>query len=247
MSKKMNKDEVYDFKTEFSPSISKIILRVEWEAAKNTGYAPMDLSCSLTDSYSNPMDLIFLDKLSNDSKTVVHQGEDSNNRGEISYEEIHVNLKDLDIYIDGLAFTIFANPSIIDGTSVIDDGKIILDKCLAVLINADNGNEICRYEIEPGDMTDNSIVICAISRTNNGWYFKAIGEKNGPFSFQNLNSKVKTLKLGRLATTGYLKAYLQIFKFLPLKYVLLHILMWLIIFGFIFYELYHLIKTFFNF
>jgi tellurium resistance protein TerD len=247
MSKQMNKGEVYDFKTEFSTSISKIILRVEWESDKYTSYAPMDLSCSITGSYSNPLDLIYLDKLSNDSKTVVHQGDDSNNMGEISFEEIHVNLEDLDLYLDGLAFTVFANPSIIGGNSVIDDEKIILDKCLAILINADNGNEICKYEIEPGDVTDNSIIMCAISRTDHGWYFKAIGDKIGPFSFQNLNAKIKTLKLGRSAEKGYFRAYLQIFKYLPFKYILLHILFWLMLFSYIFYMVYQFIKSFFKF
>ena len=148
----------------------------------------MDLACSITDSYGNPSELVFLDKLANGSNTVVHQGDDTSSKSDHSYEEIHANLKDLDNYMDGLAFTVFANPNIIEGPPMVEDGSINLAKCLAILINADNGNEICRYEIEPGDVTDNSIIMCAISRTNDGWYFKAIGDKIGPFSFENLES-----------------------------------------------------------
>ncbi len=228
MSNKINTGEAYDFKNQFGQNVSNIILRIEWISNENNMYAPIDISCILLNGWGHCVETINYENLSNSNKSVVHNGDDLNRDSDIDYEEIKINFKDIDLYIEGFVFTVFANPGLNENRKMDKkDETILLDNCIAKLINADNGNEICKYEIKKIDISDGTILMCAILKTEQGWIFKALGSGIGSYVSDDVNEEIEEMKLGSLRSKGLFNSYIQTLKDMEPKYKLIQVAIWL--------------------
>jgi stress response protein SCP2 len=229
MSKKINTGEVYNFKTQFEQNVSNIILRIEWISNENNLYAPIDISCVLLNGWGHCVETINSDNLSNLNKSVVHNGNDLDQDSDIDYEEIKINIKNIELYTEGFVFTVFANPGLNENGEVSEEDEIILlDNCIAKLINADNGNEICNYEIAEIDISDGTILMCAILKTEQGWSFKALGYSIESYISDDVNDEIEEMKLGSLRSKGLFNSYIETLKGMEPKYKLIQVAIWLL-------------------
>ncbi len=229
MSNKLNTGEAYDFKTQYGQNVSNIILRIEWISNENNLYAPIDISCVLLNGWGHCVETINYENLSNNNKSVEHKGDDLDQDSDIDYEDIKINFKDIDLYTEGFVFTVFANPGVNENGEVDnEDETILLDNCIAKLINTDNGNEICKYEMKEIDISDGTILMCAILKTEQGWSFKALGYGIESYISDDVKDEIEEMKLGRLRSKGLFNSYIETFKGIEPKYKLIQVAIWLL-------------------
>jgi tellurium resistance protein TerD len=243
MLNKINTGEAYDFKTQFGQNVSNIILRIEWISNENNLYAPIDISCVLLNGWGSCIETINYENLSNSNKSVVHKGDDLDQDSDIDYEEIKINLTNIDLYIEGFVFTVFANPGLNENGEVDKEDEIILlDNCIAKLINADNGNEICKYEIEEIDISEGTILMCAILKTEQGWSFKALGYGIESYISDDVKDDIEEMKLGRLRSKGLFNGYIETFKGMEPKYKRMQVALWILVAAGIIYSVFFFIS-----
>jgi stress response protein SCP2 len=247
MSNKINTGEAFDFKTQYGQNVTNIILRIEWISNEINLYAPIDISCVLLNGWGHCVETINFENLSNSNKSVVHKGDDLDQDSDIDYEEININFKDIDLYTEGFVFTVFANPYLNENGEVDnEDETILLDNCIAKLINADNGNEICKYEMKEIDISAGTILMCAILKTEQGWSFKALGYGIESYISHDVKDEIEEMKLGRLRNKDLFNSYIETFKGMEPKYKLIQVTIWLLFAAGIVYSVF-LFKRFFNY
>ena len=244
MSKKLFAAEDFNFKTEFNSTISNITIRVEWDTLNQDIYIPIDIQCGLLDGWGRCMELIDCDTTSTMTKSVVHMGDDlDHEEAEINYEEINIKLSDIENFLEGFVITVFSNPPVNDDGEPDEKYKNIkLNNCNAYLINTDTDDEICKFELGAVDLSDETIIMCAVLKTENGWNFKALGYGIYAETNEDIRDEIEDLKLGRLKKKDLVTTYFQMFKGLELKYKLMQVAIWIFFALAIFYNIYRFIK-----
>lgn len=243
MSNNLNRNEAYDFKTQNEQKFSKIILRIEWISNENNLNAPIDISCELLNGWGHCIESINNENLSNSSKSVVHKSYDHDQDSDIEYKEIKINFKDIDLYIEGFVFTVFANPGVSISGKLGNKGEtLLLDYCYAKLIDADNGNEICKYEMKNIDITEGAIIMCAVLKSEQGWRFKALGNIIESDISDEIKDEIEEMKLGRLRSIGLINSYIETFKGMEPKYKRIQVAIWLLFSASIVYSVLYFIR-----
>lgn len=97
-----------------------------------------------------------------DNRTGIGEGDD---------EQIIV---DLDLVAPNIEKIIFI-VTIFDATSKRQTFGMV-QNAFARLVDQENNEEICRYELSNDYSTDTCIQFCSLNRTFNGWQFEAIGK-----------------------------------------------------------------------
>ena len=165
MSINLKKEQKFEFNLVKSEIINQVYMGIGWDPADEDEEIDLDASCVVLDAENDFIDLIYFGKLLSKDEAIKHLGDNLTGDGEGDDEAINVNLKELNEDAHSIFFTI---------TSYSGQSFEELKNCVARLVNADNGKEMCRYELNSiGDHT--AVIMCKLSRQNGGWEFKALG------------------------------------------------------------------------
>lgn len=165
MSINLQKEQKFNFNLVKSELINKVYMGIGWDPADEDDDVDLDASCVLLDAENEVIEVIDFGNLISEDESIEHLGDNLTGDGDGDDEVINVNLKELSDDVHSLVFTI---------TSFSGQSFEEINNCVARLVNADTGKEMCKYELNSiGDHT--AVIMCRLSRQNGGWEFKAIG------------------------------------------------------------------------
>lgn len=158
-------------------TMKKVHIGVGWDMnAFDTDPLDLDLSCFLLNKNMKTRvdgDFIFYNNMEGCEGAVLHNGDNRTGAGDGDDESMQIDLNGVPFDITTIMFVL----SIYKG----DEKEHYLSKlrnCYIRLVNANNMQEMLRYEIAPEieDCKAAAILVASLNREGPKWHFKAIGE-----------------------------------------------------------------------
>lgn len=162
--------------TKGNPGLKKVVVGLGWDTnAFDTGSA-FDIDSSaflLTDAgkVSKPEDFVFYGNLNHPSGAVSHCGDNLTGAGDGDDEQIMVDISRLPSNVGKVVFTV----NIYDARTKGQHFGLI-ENAFIRLVNMDNNQEICRYNLSENYNNMTGLVVGEIYRKGNEWKFNAIGQ-----------------------------------------------------------------------
>lgn len=183
MSINLKKEQKFNFNLVKSEFINNVFMGIGWDPANEDDDVDLDASCVLLDGENEVIEVIDFGNLTSEDEAIEHLGDNLTGDGDGDDEVINVNLKELSEDVQSLVFTI---------TSFSGQSFEEINNCVARLVNADTGVEMCKYELNAiGDHT--AVIMCRLSRQNGGWEFKALGIGTEGESADDLTDEIEAL------------------------------------------------------
>lgn len=136
----------------------------------------LDASVIMFDGSKNPVDLVWFQQLESKDGSIQHGGDNLTGEGDGDDEVIYVDLQSLPRIVKYLVFTV---------NSFRGQTFNEVDNAFARLVDATNGQEICRYSLtEQGSHT--GVIMSSMEQTSDGWKMTAHGKAAGGRSVQDL-------------------------------------------------------------
>jgi len=158
------------------PGLKKIRVGLGWDTnATDTG-TDFDLDASafvlgadgkvLGDEW-----FIFYNQTTSPDGAIVHKGDNRTGAGEGDDEVIEIDLDKVDPKVDKIVFTV----TIHDAQARHQNFGQVNNSFVRV-VNADDNNEIAKYELDEDYSTETAINFGELYRKNGEWRFKAVGD-----------------------------------------------------------------------
>lgn len=156
--------------------ISRLHLGLGWDPVKKTGGflsglfggggdIDLDASCIVFDASKSAIDTIWFQQLKSANGSIVHTGDNLTGAGDGDDEVIKVDVTKLDPAAQHLVFLV---------SSFRGQTFDQVDNAFCRVLDDSNSTELCRYTLsEKGGHT--GVVMGVLSRSANGWGFKAVG------------------------------------------------------------------------
>ncbi len=161
--------------TKSEPGLKKINVGLGWDLRATDG-ADFDLDASaflLAESgkVRNDQDFIFYNNAKSSDGAVEHLGDNRTGEGEGDDEVVAVNLEGVpaDVQKVVVAVTIHEAETRRQNFGMVQSAFIRV-------VNADNNNEIARYDLSEDASTEAAMVFGEVYRHNGEWKFRAVGQ-----------------------------------------------------------------------
>ena len=158
------------------PGLKKIRVGLGWDAnATDTG-TDFDLDASafvlgadgkvLGDEW-----FIFYNQTTSPDGAIIHQGDNRTGAGEGDDEVIEIDLDKVDPKVDKIVFTVTIHDAQARNQNF---GQV--NNSFVRVVNADDNNEITKYELDEDYSTETAINFGELYRKGGEWRFKAVGD-----------------------------------------------------------------------
>jgi tellurium resistance protein TerD len=158
------------------PGLKKIRVGLGWDAnATDTG-TDFDLDASafvlgadgkvLGDEW-----FIFYNQTTSPDGAIIHQGDNKTGEGEGDDEVVEIDLDKVDSRVDKIVFTVTIHEAQARNQNF---GQV--NNSFVRVVNADDNNEITKYELDEDYSTETAINFGELYRKNGEWRFKAVGD-----------------------------------------------------------------------
>ena len=161
--------------TKSEPGLKKINVGLGWDLRATDG-ADFDLDASAfllgeSGKVRGDQDFIFYNNAKSSDGAVEHLGDNRTGEGEGDDEVVSVNLESVpsDVQKVVVAVTIHEAETRRQNFGMVQSAFIRV-------VNADNNNEIARYDLSEDASTEAAMVFGEVYRHNNEWKFRAVGQ-----------------------------------------------------------------------
>ncbi len=173
---KISKGEEVNLR-QLDPTMTKIIIGLGWKLnAFDTDSLDLDVSCFLLNTDGKTRidnDFVFYNNLEACDGAVVHNGDNLTGAGDGDDETISIDLNGVPFDIQKIMFvlSIYKGEEKDQSMSKVRNGYIRL-------INADNGDQMVRYELneEVEGRGETGMLVASLNREGPKWHFHATGE-----------------------------------------------------------------------
>lgn len=161
--------------TKTNPGLTKVIVGLGWDIKQYLGGFDFDLDASAfllnpNGKARNESDFIFYNNLKGEKDCVAHTGDNRTGAGDGDDEQIVVDFKNVPTDIDKIAITV----TIYEAESRNQNFGQVANAFVRV-VNADNDQEILRYDLGEDFSIETALVVCELYRHNGEWKFNAVG------------------------------------------------------------------------
>jgi tellurium resistance protein TerD len=161
--------------TKGNPGLNKIFVGLGWDVRATSGAAfDLDASAFLLNESGkvrSDADFIFYNQLKSVDGSVEHTGDNLTGEGEGDDESINVTLNLVPAEITKIAFTVTIHDAQSRGQNF---GQV--SSAFIRIVNADNNEEIARFDLAEDASTDTAMIFGEVYRHNGEWKFKAVGQ-----------------------------------------------------------------------
>jgi tellurium resistance protein TerD len=158
-----------------APGLTKVIVGLGWDPRSTDGAAfDLDGSAFLLKSdgkVRNDNDFIFYNNLKSSDGSVLHSGDSTTGVGEGDDETIMVELPKVPTEIEKIEFCVTIHDAEARKQNFGMVGKAYI-RC----VNADNNQEITRYDLSEDGSTETAMIFGELYRAGSEWKFKAVGQ-----------------------------------------------------------------------
>lgn len=166
--------------TKGNAGLKKVMVGLGWDAAKKTGFfsRTQTVDCDAVaillragGKLTTKDDVVFYNHLRHESGCVIHQGDNLTGDGDGDDEQIAVFLQDLPSVYERvvIAVTIYQASTKNQHFGMIKNAYIRI-------MNAENNQELCRYNLSDNYDGKTAMVFGEIYRHGSEWKFSAVGE-----------------------------------------------------------------------
>lgn len=161
--------------TKTNPGLTKAIIGLGWDTNRYSGGYDFDLDASafLVDEKNvctQDLDFIFYNNLQDPSGAVVHTGDNRTGEGDGDDEQIVIDFSKVPSSTHKVAITVTIHDA--DQRSQ-NFGQV--SNAFVRVVNADNNEEVLRYDLGEDFSIETAVVICELYRHGTEWKFNAIG------------------------------------------------------------------------
>lgn len=161
--------------TKTNPGLTKAIIGLGWDTNRYSGGYDFDLDASafLVDGNNvctQDLDFIFYNNLQDPSGAVVHTGDNRTGEGDGDDEQIVIDFSKVPASTHKVAITVTIHEA--DQRSQ-NFGQV--SNAFVRVVNADNNEEVLRYDLGEDFSIETAVVICELYRHGTEWKFNAIG------------------------------------------------------------------------
>ena len=161
--------------TKSEPGLKKINVGLGWDLRATDG-ADFDLDASaflLSESgkVRGDQDFIFYNNAKSSDGSVEHMGDNRTGEGEGDDEVVAVNLDNVPADVQKVVVAV----TIHDAETRRQNFGMVQSAFIRV-VNADNNNEIARYDLSEDASTEAAMVFGEVYRHNGEWKFRAVGQ-----------------------------------------------------------------------
>lgn len=161
--------------TKTNPGLTKAIIGLGWDTNRYSGGHDFDLDASafLTDENGKAqqdLDFVFYNNLVHPSGGVEHTGDNRTGEGDGDDEQIIIDFSKVPSQIHRIAITVTIHDAEMRNQNF---GQV--SNAFVRVVNAENNNEILRYDLGEDFSVETAVVICELYRHNGEWKFNAIG------------------------------------------------------------------------
>jgi tellurium resistance protein TerZ len=174
----LQKSQSVSLAKEAKDGLSQITLGVGWDVAKGGffgklmgggGDIDLDASCLTFDSSKTVLESVWFGQLANASGTIRHSGDNLTGEGDGDDESIAINLGQLDPKVEFIVLTV---------NSFRGQTFDKVANAFGRVVDTRSGRELARFDIsDSGPHT--GLILASLSRNGGQWDFKAIGERTG--------------------------------------------------------------------
>ena len=169
------------------PGLNNILVGLGWDTNRYDGGSDFDLDASVFMLGENGRvpsndEFIFYGQKEHKTGSVIHAGDNRTGQGDGDDETIKINLSTVPSNISKIVFT-----ATIHEAQARRQNFGQVSNAYIRIINEDNGNEICRFDLGEDFSVENSVNVGEIYRYNGEWKFRAVGAgyANGLEGFVN--------------------------------------------------------------
>ncbi len=157
------------------PALTRVLVGLGWDE-RGTDGADFDLDASVfllagNGKVRNDQDFIFYNNLVGAGGSVEHTGDDQVGGGEGDAETIKLNLPDIPLEVECLAFAVTIHEAEQRGQNF---GQV--RNAFIRIVNEESGQEIARFDLSEDASTETAMIFGEVYRHNGEWKFKAIGQ-----------------------------------------------------------------------
>ena len=159
-----------------APGLKKIRVGLGWDANVTDTGTDFDLDASafilgadgkvLGDEW-----FIFYNQTTSPDGAIVHTGDNRTGEGEGDDEVVEIDLDKVDSRVDKIVFTVTIHEAQARNQNF---GQV--NNSFVRVVNADDNNEITKYELDEDYSTETAINFGELYRKNGEWRFKAVGD-----------------------------------------------------------------------
>ena len=158
-----------------APGLRRILVGLGWDARATDGN-PFDLDASAFllgegDRVRSDADFVFYNQAEGAGGAVRHQGDNLTGAGEGDDEQIEVSLASLPADVQKIAVSV----TIHDAETRGQNFGMVSNAFIRV-INADDGQEIARYDLSEDASTETAMIFGEIYRHGQDFKFRAVGQ-----------------------------------------------------------------------
>ena len=158
-----------------SPGLRRILVGLGWDARATDG-KPFDLDASAFllgegDRVRSDADFIFYNQVEGGGGAVRHQGDNLTGAGEGDDEQIEVSLASLPAEVQKIAVSVTIHDAEARGQNF---GQV--SNAFIRVVNADDGQEIARYDLSEEASTETAMIFGEIYRHGQDFKFRAVGQ-----------------------------------------------------------------------
>ncbi len=159
------------------PTMTNVVIGMGWQLnAFDADTLDLDVSCFLLNKEMKTRaneDFVFYNNLQDLDEAVVHNGDSLTGAGEGDDESISIDLNKIPFEITKVMFVF----SIYKGEEKEQSMSSVRNSYIR-LINASNGQELLRYDLNEDvqDQTETAMLAASLNREGPKWHFEAVGE-----------------------------------------------------------------------
>lgn len=192
MAISLQKSQSVSLAKEARDGLTTIKLGVGWDVAKGGffgkllgggGEIDLDASCITFDAGKTVLESVWFGKLTNASGTIRHSGDNLTGEGEGDDESIAIDLAGLDPKVEYIVLTV---------NSFRGQTFDKVANAFGRVVDTRSGRELARFDIsDSGPHT--GLILASLSRNGGQWDFKAIGERAGGRTVNDLSAPARAV------------------------------------------------------
>ena len=161
--------------TKGNKGLKNIIVGLGWDVNKYDGGFDFDLDsaafcCNGDKKVETDADMIFYNNLKHASGAIEHMGDNLTGAGDGDDEQIKIDLSLIPANIERINFTVTIHEA---EERKQNFGQV--SNAYVRVVNADNNEELIKYDLEEDFSIETAIVVAELYRHNGEWKFNAIG------------------------------------------------------------------------
>jgi len=158
-----------------APGLTKVALGLGWDNRATDGAEfDLDAVAFLVDASGKvtaDSDFIFYNNLKSNCGSVVHQGDNTTGEGDGDDEIVEITLANVPATIQRVIVAVTIHDA---ETRKQNFGQV--SNAFIRVVNADNTNEIARYDLSEDASIETAMIFGEMYRHNGDWKFKAVGQ-----------------------------------------------------------------------